>query len=257
MSEEQRIIASLQAARDRVGRLQDQLIPTDVQGFIRDDRSDFAFTTKTVCVVAVQVASFSAYLRQQGTIPWFGRVLNIWRRLSVIAAHYPALMRQNDLPEVFTVIAGLFSGDDPTLFAHSAVEFAKEAVGDVFMNETEVKVLVGISAGGPLLCGLSGTEPQRFIASGQPIEDALTLSELSSPNKILVSGAARTMLEDVEFETGGDASRGFFVKFDLSALKRGDSSPTESGRVVIANEDSFVVPEEEPVITLPDLDEGL
>jgi hypothetical protein len=65
------------------------------------------------------------------------------------------------------------------------------------------------------------------------------------------------MLEDVEFETGGDTSRGFFVRFDLSALKRDDSSRTESSRAVVASEDSFVVPDEEPSRALPDLDEGI
>jgi PAS domain S-box-containing protein len=256
MSEEQQVLANLHAARDRVRRLERRLMPSDIRGFLHDDRSDFSFTTRTVCVVALQIANFPAHLRQQGTIPWFRRVHALWHRLSIIAAHYPALTRQNDLPEVFTAIAGLFSGDAATSFAHASVEFAKDALTDICVNETEMRVSVGISVGGPLLCGLSGTEPQRFMASGRAIEDALALSELSSANRILVSVAVKNMLEDVEFDTGGDTSRGFFVKLDLSDIKRVDSSEAELSRVGLDGEDRSAAPQQEPIRALPDPDGG-
>ena len=42
------IEAKLKEAKEEVTKLMNQLIPSDVQGFIRGDRKDFSFLSKTV-----------------------------------------------------------------------------------------------------------------------------------------------------------------------------------------------------------------
>jgi PAS domain-containing protein len=119
-AEEERMATQLREAREHVMKLMNQLIPSDVQGFIRDDRTDFAFLPKTVCVVAVQIATFAAQLRQVGTLPFLERVRTFWAKLGTFCAQHPPLVRQAELINTFIAIAGLFSADDPTVYAKVA-----------------------------------------------------------------------------------------------------------------------------------------
>jgi hypothetical protein len=130
-AEEERMTTQLQEARERVAHLQNQLIPSDVQGFIRDGRTDFAFQTKTACVVAVQIATFTAHLRQVGTLPFLERVRTLWARLGVLCAQHPPLVRQSELSDTFIAVGGLFSDDDPKVYAQAAVAFAKDCLDEI------------------------------------------------------------------------------------------------------------------------------
>mgnify|MGYP001118240252 CR=1 FL=1 len=58
--------AKLKEAKDEVTRLKNQLIPSDVQGFIRGDRKDFSFLSKTVTVVAIQIYGFFESIKKIG-----------------------------------------------------------------------------------------------------------------------------------------------------------------------------------------------
>jgi hypothetical protein len=155
---------------------------------------------------------------------FFEHVRTLWASLGVFCAQHPPLLRQPALSDTFIAVAGLFSADDPQVYAQTAVEFAKDVLSEIQTTETELRVLIGIAVGGPLLCGLAGTTGGIFNASGAAIEDAISLAEVSAPNKVLVSGSAKELLTEVDFDPGGDPIRGYFVRFPnmLMMQKRAD-----------------------------------
>jgi PAS domain-containing protein len=251
-AEEQRVAIQLRDAREHVMRLQNQLVPNDVQGFIRDGRTDFAFQTKTVSVVAVQIATFGAHLRQAGTLPFLERLHRFWGRLGVLCAQHPPLVRQAELTDTFIAVAGLFSADDPQTYATAALGFATDVLEDVQASEAELRVLISITVGGPLLCGLTGsTEEHTFVAFGAAIEEAVALTELSAPNKILISGPTKDLLPEVEFEPGGDAARGYFVRFSPGELQRKHSETA----VPLAGQIPLSMADDDSQLDLPEINE--
>jgi class 3 adenylate cyclase len=117
------------------------------------------------------------------------------------------------LSDTFIAVAGLFTADDPQVYVRAAVEFAKDTLDEIHQSETDLRVLIAITVGGPLLCGLTGTTQHTFVASGVAIEEAISLTELSSPNKILVSPGAKELLPGIEFDSTGDSSLGYFLRY--------------------------------------------
>jgi PAS domain-containing protein len=250
-AEEQQITKQLKEAKEHVTRLQNQLVPSDVQGFIRDGRTDFAFHTKIVSVVAVQIGTFAAHLKQAGGPPFLERVRRLWGRLGVFCAQHPPLLRQAELTDSFIAVAGLFSADDPRTYANASLDFAKDVLEEVQTNEPELKVLIGITVGGPLLCGLTGSIEQTFVASGEAIEEAVSLAELSGPNKVLVSAATKDLLPDVEFEPGGDATRGYCVR-----IAPPEGHQKRPGEFIFNSQLSLPPMEEAPRMELSDIQES-
>jgi PAS domain-containing protein len=250
-SEERRMTSQLHDAREHVTRLQNQFIPSDVQGFIRDGRTDFAFQTKTICTVAVQIATFAAHLRQAGAIPFLERVRILWGKFGVLCAQHPPLVRQSEFSDTFVAVGGLFSADDPKVYAQAALDFSKDVLEEIQQNESELRVLIGITVGGPLLCGIAGTTQNTFIASGEEIEDAISLAELSSPNKILVSPSTKDLLPDVEFDPGGDPTRGYFVHM---AVAEGGAKRMEV--IQLGSQMASNLQDEESRLELPAIDDS-
>jgi class 3 adenylate cyclase len=147
-------------------------------------------------------------------------------------------VRQSELSDTFIAVAGLFSADEPKVYAHAALEFAKDVLDEIQGTETELRVLIGITVGGPLLCGLAGTTNNIFTASGSAVEEAVALTELSAPNKVLVSAATKELLLNVDFDPGGDPTRGYFVRFPAAetASKTSDA-PAVSMQVSLPDGD--------------------
>jgi class 3 adenylate cyclase len=220
-SEESKMTAQVHEAKERVARLKNQLIPSDVQGFIHDDRTDFSVVTKTVCVVTVQVSTFTAHMKHIGTVPFLEQLRDFFGRVAVLCAQHPQLMKQSEFADTFIAAGGLFSADDPAVYAQAAVAFAKNVLDFVERRvakegEAEFRVQIGIALGGPLLCGLTGLEEKSFVAAGAVIEEALSLAEVAPPNKIIVSLAAKGAMKDEEFDPGPaliDGAPSFFLKF--------------------------------------------
>jgi class 3 adenylate cyclase len=248
--EEERMAAQLREVRERVSRLQNQLIPSDVQGFIRDGRTDFAFQTKTVCVAAVQISAFTAHLRQMGTAPFLECVRTLWARATIRCAEHPPMVRQSGLSDTFIAVAGLFSADDPKVYAKAAVEWAKDVLEGVQRTEPELRLQIGITVGGPLVCGLAGTTHSIFTATGAAIDDAVSLAEVSTPNRILVSAAAKELLADVEFEGGADPTRASFVRGATLERSRG-----RADKIMFSSQVSLPGPEVVAAVEMPDIEE--
>jgi class 3 adenylate cyclase len=220
-SAESKMAAQVHEAKERVARLKNQLIPSDVQGFIHGDRTDFSFVTKTVCVVTVQVSTFTAHMKHIGTVPFLEQLRDFFGRVAVLCAQQPQLMKQSEFVDTFIAAGGLFSADDPAVYAHAAVTFAKNVLEFVERKvpkegEAEFRVQIGIALGGPLLCALTGLEEKSFVAVGAIIEEALSLAEVAPPNKIIVSLAVKAAIQEEDFEPGPaliDGAPSFFLKF--------------------------------------------
>lgn len=207
--EDEHILKEIQAAKDEVLRLMNQLIPSDVRGFIRDDRTDFTFVSKCATAVAIQICGFHDMLRRTTQENLFEQIHKLFSIFEVECVRHPPVMRQKHVGDVFLAVSGLFIADEPKVKAQAAVQFACDAVDEALrMNDPDsdenlhIKVQVGIATGGPLLCGLSGDEVQTFDASGKVIEEAMYLADLSYPNHALCCERTKEVLPNTEFDPG-------------------------------------------------------
>jgi hypothetical protein len=88
------------------------------------------------------------------TVPFIGRIRELWARLAGTCARHPPLLRQSVFADTFVVIAGLFSAESPPFYAQLPLDFARDVIES--MQGGEIRVPVGVAVGGPVLCVLAG-----------------------------------------------------------------------------------------------------
>lgn len=197
--------AKLKEATDEVTRLKNQLIPSDVQGFIRGDRKDFSFLSKTVTVVAVQIYGFFESIKKIGYKEFLSKVEKLFVHLENSCIQFPPMMKQRQFSDTFIALGGLFNVTDaPSVHAQAALQYATKMVEDTLDQdnkfEFDFRIQIGISTGGPLICGLVGEEIKEFDAAGPLITEAISLAENAAPCRILVSQSFKELLPDSTFE---------------------------------------------------------
>ena len=211
--------AKLKEAKEEVTKLMNQLIPSDVQGFIRGDRKDFSFLSKTVTVVAIQVYGFFDAIKKYGYKEYLPKMNKLLQHLEAGCIQFPPMMRQRQFTDTFIALGGLFNvTDDSKLHAQAAIQYAQQMIEDIvdenqpFFNDFRIQV--GIATGGPLICGLVGEDIKEFDAAGPLIDDAIILAENSAPSRILVGNETKELLPENEFEVGSiieDRIQSFWV----------------------------------------------
>ncbi|OHT14947.1 hypothetical protein TRFO_14594 [Tritrichomonas foetus] len=199
--------ANLKEAKEEVTRLMNQLIPSDVQGFIRGDRKNFSFLSKTVTVVAIQIYGFFDSMKKNGHKNFLKDVYKILQHLENGCIQFPPMMKQRQFTDIFIALGGLFNvTDDAKIHAQAAIQYATQMIEDTVSTENhftyDFRIKVGIATGGPLICGLVGEEIKEFDAAGQLISDAIILAENATPSRILVSQETKDLLSDMNFENG-------------------------------------------------------
>jgi class 3 adenylate cyclase len=216
----------IEAAKAYADGLANQLIPRDVQGFIREDRTDFCFIAKCATVVAVQICGFYDLMKRLGPPIFFRTLKAFYAKLTTGCVQHPPLVRQGEISDTFIAAGGLFTADEPKVHSGAALELAGIALDEVkcFSEVTgsEVRVQIGISVGGPLLCGLVGRAAKAFAATGTVVEEALALADLAAPGKVLVSGGVKELLTEQAFEDGGllpDDSHAWAVRIPSPAAE--------------------------------------
>jgi hypothetical protein len=216
---ETELIGKIDAAKVYADGLMNQLIPRDVQGFIRDDRTDFSFIAKYATVIAVQICGFYDLVKRSNLSDFFAHLKTFYGKLNTGCVQHPPLVRQGEISDTFVAAAGLFTVDEPKVHATAALELAGVAFVEAkTLSEAtglDIRVQIGISAGGPLLCGLVGDTVKAFSATGTVVEDALTFADLSSPGRVLTAAVIKELMPDVQFATGPplpDGSQGWFTQ---------------------------------------------
>lgn len=195
-------------AKEVTSKLMNQLIPSTVQGFIRDDRKDFAFIAKTSTVVAIQIVGFYDEMKRAGTTDFITKISHFYNKIDVSCVKHPPMMRQKQVCDLYLAIGGLFNEDTPKAIAQSAIAFSMEIVEDTVHSVEnfglDFRVQIGITTGGPLLCGLIGSDIKEFNATGHLIEEAMLLAENSMPCRIAISEGTRNILENADLEKSPD-----------------------------------------------------
>jgi class 3 adenylate cyclase len=216
---ETEMMAKIDSAKVYADGLMNQLIPRDVQGFIRDDRTDFSFVAKYATVIAIEVCGFYDLVKRFDVPELFPQLKGFYNKLNTGCVQHPPLVRQCEISDTFVAAAGLFTIDEPKVHAAAAVEFAIVAFAEAKqLSESagfDVRIQVGISAGGPLLCGLVGETVKSFAATGTVVEQAMSYADISSPGQVLTTSAVKELLPDYQFTTGPlllDGSQGWFVQ---------------------------------------------
>lgn len=199
--------AKLKEATEEVTKLKNQLIPSDVQGFIRGDRKDFSFLSKTVTVVAIQIYGFFESIKKIGYQTFLSKVEKLFVHLENGCVQFPPMMKQRQFSDTFIALGGLFNvTDDASVHAQAAIQYATKMVEDTIDQDNkfdfDFRIQVGISTGGPLICGLVGEDIKEFDAAGPLITEAITLAENSAPCRILVTQSTKDLLPDNSFEPG-------------------------------------------------------
>jgi hypothetical protein len=131
------------------------------------------------------------------------------------ARRNPPIVSAGWLGDTFVAISGLFSvGSSPKGFCTPVLQFAVEIMnelgeGDSDDAESGLVLLdadhpthIGITYGGPVMCGLAGADVRAFTPSGRVIEEALLLADIAGANRILVSGPFRDVVSEVAYEAG-------------------------------------------------------
>lgn len=199
---------NLKEAKEEVTKLKNQLVPSDVQGFIRGDRTDFTFLSKTVTVVTLQIYGFFDLLKKEGYEKFFPKLDKLFQHLEVGCVQFPPMMKQRQFTDTFIAIGGLFNvTDDAKLHAQAAMAYATKMIEDTANSEEtdsfgdEFRLQVGISTGGPLVCGLVGDQLKVFDCAGPLLTEAITLAENSLPSRILISQSTKDLLSENTFES--------------------------------------------------------
>jgi class 3 adenylate cyclase len=212
------LISRIGAAKVYADSLMNQLIPRDVQGFIRDDRKDFSFVAKYGTVVAIEICGFYEMLRRMHTSDLFPHFKSFYNKLNTGCVQHPPLVRQCEISDTFIAAAGLFTADDPKVHATAALELAQVAFTEAqHLSQStglDLRVQIGIAAGGPLLCGLVGDTVKSFTATGTVVEDAMTFADLSLPGHVLTHVIVKDLLPEFQFSTGPalpDGSEGWLT----------------------------------------------
>ncbi|KAH0786374.1 Adenylate and Guanylate cyclase catalytic domain containing protein [Histomonas meleagridis] len=208
-TEDFQLQTEIQKAKDKVDHLMNQLIPSDVQGFIREDHQDFSFISKNVTIIAIQICGFFDTLKKNDQEDYLHLITKLYERFDHICNLHPPFIRQRQTPDIYLAISGLFESENNKVpQSKNAVRFGIDVIKDLeTIDDNDLKefsVKVSVAVGGPIYCTVMNIGNQRmFTISGQIIEETHNLLEINAPNRIIMNEIVKNeIVDEMEFEIG-------------------------------------------------------
>ncbi|OHT09155.1 hypothetical protein TRFO_22075 [Tritrichomonas foetus] len=252
-SNDSEVQAKIKEAKDDVHRLLNQLVPSDVQGFIRGDRKDFSFVSKSATAIVIQTYGFFDNIKKFGHEVYLSKIFKLFQHFELGCLQFPPVMKYRQFSDMFIAIGGLFNkNDEPSMHTKAAISYAKQMISDIVDQHVHLDnnyentnfdghsdynkswgcdfaIQIGIATGGPLICGLNGIQNTSFDVAGSIIDDAILFAENSNVGRILLNEQAKDL-------SGELCEQGSMIERKLASFYLPDSIDAKS---VLATQSSY------------------
>ena len=181
-----------QIAKSISEKLLYQILPRDIVNKINIGEKDICFSVSQSSIVFIDIVKFSDYSSNSSPSKIMETLTLIFSTFDRLSSKYPLITKIKLIGDIYMAGSGLFSNDSSsTLHAEQLVRFCLDvlsAMDDINTQLcTSLLLRIGINSGGPIICGVFGTDKPVFDIIGDPINIASRLQSTAIPGTIHIS----------------------------------------------------------------------
>jgi len=182
-----------------------QILPRDIVFKLNRGEKDISFVAQSGTIIFIDIVRFSDYAATLTPEQIMANLSIIFSAFDTIAVKYPLIYKIKLIGDVYMAAAGLFNPEaNPVQHAEQTIRFGLDVIQE--LEEINVKlnsnlaVRIGVNTGGPIICGVLGTDKPVFDIIGDPINVAARLQSTDVPGRIQIPQSVHELIAGLNFE---------------------------------------------------------
>ena len=182
-----------------------QILPRDIVLKLNKGEKDISFVVPSATIIFIDINKFSEYSKNLTPQAIMSNLSYYFAQLDKVAGKYGMIQKIKLIGDIYMAASGLFNPDSPPeSHAEQAVQFSLaclDALDDVNIHlDSHLEIRIGINSGGPIIAGVLGTDKPVFDIIGDPINVAARLQSTSEVNRVHVSQATLSLINNITYE---------------------------------------------------------
>jgi len=201
----------LETEKKKSEQLISSMLPPLLSKRIKDGEKDIAFQCPNSSILFTSIHNFTTYVSQESPQSVIYTISKLFYEFDNILLQFPAITRIRTNQDSYIVATGLFS-DNSINTGQVSVDFALKllevATKISDSSSTHFQILIGISTGGPINCGVVGQVRPSFDIIGSIVYESYQLCKDGIPGIIQIS---ESTYESIKFFRYNIRERGDIV----------------------------------------------